>query len=136
MRVAPGSVGCQPTPNEVCYAVIVENSEKGLTLSDVRFYSAVGTASQSGPIWTPISLGDSARVSALGPPKSIVGVWNYSEAQWTSGSGWGVPTIGDFTLILDTGLLTNSTLEQAYFFVEVTGPFHGGVGFPFACAEC
>jgi hypothetical protein len=136
-RVAEGSIGCQPMPGEVCYLAAFSSSIQGLTLSHLHFAVANSSSSTtSGPEAPLLRLGISASVSVLGSPDSMAGVWNDSRAQWVSGSTWNVPTSVNTTVILDTGWISHSTLENAEFYVILMSPFVGAIGFPLYCGEC
>jgi len=135
--VGAGTIGCAPISDEVCYFATFQSLLEGLTLSHLRFRVANSSASSpNGPEAPALPLGSSARVSVLASPMSVAGVWNVSTAQWISGSTWNVPIGTGTTVILDTDLSSNRTLENAEFYVILTSPFEGAVGFPLWCGGC
>ncbi|MCI4336214.1 MAG: hypothetical protein L3K17_03330 [Thermoplasmata archaeon] len=75
-------------------------------------------------------------VSAFDPEGQVVGVWNFLSSNWQSGSNWLLPSTYNISVIFDTGLPSNATLSNAYFYVILTEPNHGALGLPLFCAEC
>ena len=131
-RVPAGSIGCGPTTGEVCYAASLESLLQGLTLGHLRFVVANGSEgfSTHGPLAPPLPLGAGAQITALAAPAAVAGVWNMSDGQWVTGGDWRVPAGPNVVVVLDTGLLSNSTLEDAYFAIVLTSPYEGSIGFP------
>lgn len=129
IRVAPGSIGCQSLSRDVCYAAAVMTLYSGVSLSHLQFRVANETTPLNSNA-TPLPLGHSAQVAVLSSSVSIAGVWNVSTGSWTNGSGWVLPTNLSIVIILDTGLLSNSTLAGTWFWAELTGPAQASVGFP------
>jgi hypothetical protein len=135
-RVAPGSIGCATPAGAVCYRADYASAISGLTLSGLRFNVAGPTNQTIDPDAPGVPLGPTAKVSALGAEGQVVGVWSMPSMTWQIGSGAPVPKSSDDVVILDTGLLDNSTLLGAYFYIILTGANGGSVGFPLACAGC
>lgn len=137
-RALPGTPACRQIHDEICYEVEFQSGLQGLTLAHLRFVVASGSegASTNGPLGPRVPLGQNASVSVLGSPTSVAGVWNFSASSWTSGASWAVP-IGPYVpVVLDTGLLSNSTLQEAEFAIILTSPYEGALGFPLYCAGC
>jgi hypothetical protein len=137
-RAPAESIGCRSSSGEVCYAAIFEATIHGLTLAHLRFVVANSSpgGDTNGPIAPPLPLGASAQVTALASPGSVAGIWNFSDEQWVSGSDWAVRSTSGVTVILDTGLVSNTTLTDAEFDIVLTSPYEGSVGFPLSCAGC
>lgn len=135
-RVAPGSTGCQGPAGTLCYAVDIASGIQGLTLSGLRFNVANPVNQTVDPSGPSVPLGLGATVSALGSDGRVVGVWGVQASSWQSGANWTVPPSSDDRMTLDTGLQSNATLSSAYFYVILTGPNHGAIGFPLFCAQC
>ena len=130
-RASPGTLGCRSTAGEVCYEALFQSGLSGLTLSHLQFeVTNVSPATTTGPLAPPIPLGPGAQVAVLDSSTSIAGVWNVSNGQWQNGSTWLVPTGPYVPVILDTGLVSNSTLSEAEFAIVLTSPFEGALGFP------
>jgi len=55
---------------------------------------------------------------------------------WLSGAAWPVASASNASVVLDTGLQSNATLSNAYFYIILTGPNQGSIGFPLFCAGC
>jgi len=136
-KLAPGRVGCASTQGEVCYLALFDSALAGLTWSHIRFAVAnSSTSTTNGPEAPPIPLGPGARVSVLAASGGISGVWNWTLAEWISGSSLGVPTNANSTVVLDTDLLSNRTLQSAEFAIILTSPFEGAIGLPLYCEGC
>lgn len=135
-RAVVGSPGCSEPPATVCYRAEILTTIGGLTLSGLRFNVANPANQTVDPNAPEIPLGPSASVSALDSAGRIVGVWSVHSGMWQSGSSTAVSTSSDTVVILDTGLQSNATLTNAYFYVILTAPNHGAVGLPLFCAGC
>ena len=130
-KVSAGSIGCSSTTGEICFSAIFQASLQGLTLEHLRFVVANASAggSTNGPLAPPLPLGAGAQVTALASPSSVAGVWNVSTGHWISGGSWPVSTGPGMSVILDTGLVSNTTLRDAEFDIVLTSPYEGAVGF-------
>jgi len=128
IKVPSGSAGCPPVSGLVCYSVAVESLLHGLTLGSLGFRVA-NLTTQPGLNTTQVRLGSTARVSALGSTGLAVGTWWFSNRTWSSGSTWPVPLSTEVWFVLDTQLVSNSTLGRAWFSIDLGTPFSGGVAF-------
>jgi hypothetical protein len=125
---SPGSVGCASRNSEVCYSNGVLVTYGGSVLSDLSFKVTNETnADAQAP---SIPLGPNATVSLLNSTDAVVGVWNWSDNTWVTGSQWAIPPSQAVGLILDTGLVTNSTLSKGMLWVTLSGPNGGSIGTP------
>lgn len=126
--VTPGSVGCQDLPGESCFSGVLVSYLPGVQLSGLRF-EVLGPPWNSSNVLnsTPVSLGDSARVTVLAPDNTVVGAWDWSTTSWSQGSGWVIPTGANVTLILDTGF-QNAKLSGDWFETFMVNPNYGSVG--------
>jgi len=124
--VTPGSRGCNDIANEVCYSITMGTTFTNLQLSDVHFaVTKNGSISPSGPAQP---LGAGATVTVLYSGDSIVGVWNWSSQNWTTGSVWTVPANMGVTLVFDSGLTNATVLTNERFWVWLSGPESGAAG--------
>jgi len=128
LKVQPGTAGCPEVTGLVCYSVAIESLLHGLTLGSLGFRVA-NLTTQPGLNTTQVQLGSSARVSALGTSGMTVGTWWFSNRTWSSGSTWQVPLNTEVWFVLDTQLVSNSTLSRAWFAIDLGTPFSGGVAF-------
>jgi len=128
LKVQPGSAGCPEVSGLVCYSVAIESLLHGLTLGSLGFRVA-NLTTQPGLNTTQVRLGSSARVSVLGSYSITVGTWWFSNRTWSSGSTWQVPLNTEVWFVLDTQLVSNSTLSRAWFAIDLGTPFSGGVAF-------
>jgi hypothetical protein len=128
--VKPGSVGCRSLTSEACYSFSVESSFVNLPISDLWFAVANNSASAY-PVASTTPLGAGAQVTMLNATGSD-GVWNMSTGKWSVTPVGMVSTTVPFSVVLDTGFQTNSTLVNAWFWVEHSQPYGGGVGFSLA----
>jgi len=135
-RVAPGSTGCKDPFTAVCYRAEFAPSIQDLTLSGLRFNVASPSNQTIDPSAPGIPLGPNATVSAIGPDGQVVGVWSMHSSTWLSGAAWPVASASNASVVLDTGLQSNATLSNAYFYIILTGPNQGSIGFPLFCAGC
>lgn len=135
-RAATGTSGCQEPPGTVCYKAEFDSAIQGLSLSGLRFNVAFPRNDTIDPNAPGVPLGPSAAVSALGENGEVVGVWSMHSLTWQSGSNWPVPTTSNTTVVLDTGLRSNASLSDAYFFVILNGPSSDSLGFPLFCGGC
>jgi len=128
-HIAPGSYGCQNLPGESCYAGILSSSVTGMHLSTLRFELL-------GPPWnstnllnsTPVTLGASARVTALAPNQNAVGAWEWQQSDWSQGGNWVIPAEMNVTLVLDTGV-QNTDFSGDLFCTFFSTPPTGSAGF-------
>jgi hypothetical protein len=129
-QVAPGTVGCRSTPGNICYSFAIVTLCRGVTLSHLSFQVANGSypISNLGSEGPPIPLGAGAQVSVLSSSSTVVGTWNYSSKAWSTGSNWALPVNVDVTMIMDTGLFSNSTLVNGAIEVVLSGPQDLAVG--------
>jgi len=127
-EVGPGSLGCRDRAGETCFAVLFTSSVAGVRLAGLRF-TVVGPPwnNPTGTGGTPVPLGTSASVTALGPTGELAGVWNWSQSAWVQGGSWEVPVDENVTLVLDAGL-ANAQLAGDYFFTIMATPNYGSVG--------
>lgn len=125
-RATSGSLGCRSSPDEVCYAV-----EFGCTYSQLPiwnlFFAASNATGFSYPIANTAYLGPGARVTVLNG-SSANGEWNISSGRWTVQPVGFVPTNSLLVVVLDTGVLSNSSLIGTWFFVEHSLPTGGAIG--------
>jgi hypothetical protein len=128
LKVQPGTAGCPEVTGLVCYSVAIESLLHGLSLGSLGFRVA-NLTTQPGLNTTQVQLGSSARVSALGTSGITVGTWWFSNRTWSSGSTWQVPLNTEVWFVLDTQLVSNSTLSRAWFAIDLGTPFSGGVAF-------
>lgn len=135
-RTAVGSPGCAEPTTTVCYRAEFASTIGGLTLSGLRFNVANPANQKVDPNAPEIPLGPSASVSALDSAGRVVGVWSLHSTMWQSGSSSPVSTSSDTVVILDTGLQSNATLSNAYFYVILTTPNHGAIALPLFCSGC
>jgi len=126
VKVAPGSVGCPAVSGLVCYLTAVATRLHGLTLSNLEF-RVMNLSRGNGTVG---ALGPNATVSVPGPSGTVVGLWWFSNQTWSSGSSWQVEFNTNVSFVLNTGLLSYSSLSGAWFAVELTSPFGGEVNFP------
>lgn len=125
---APGSEGCANHPAEVCYATGLTVTHAGSALSALSFRVTQRTnADAAAP---SIPLGPNATLTALSANDSVVGVWNWSRSTWTSGSQWGISSSQILGMVLDTGLVSNSTLAGGLFWAILSGQFGGQDSLP------
>lgn len=126
--VTAGSLGCQNLQGETCFAAVLYSNIANVHLSGLGF--AVRTTPRNGTNvlnGTPVELGPSAGVTALASDRTGVGTWNWSLSAWTQGGSWVVPTGGNVTLVLDTGL-QNANLTGDWFWTFITSPISGAGG--------
>ena len=135
-RAAVGSPGCSGPVGDFCFRAEFISLLTGLTLANVRFNVANPSNGTADPTAPSLPLGREASVTTLGEAGQAVAVWNVTQGSWQYGSGWPVPTDRNTTVVLNTALLSNATLANAYLYVYLTGGFQGGVGFPLFCAGC
>jgi hypothetical protein len=137
-RVSPNSPGCQSPLSEVCFEAQFTSALDGLTLSHLRFVVAnESNVTVNGPVAPPLPLGRMATVSALSSSDQVVGVWSVNASIWENGSQWSVPANNsNVSVILDTGLDSNVSLSNAGFFIILTAPYEGAMGFPLFCGGC
>jgi hypothetical protein len=127
-RASPGSAGCGSRNAEVCYSNGILVTYGGSVLSDLSFEVTEQTnADAQAP---SIPLGPNATVTLLNSTNAVAGVWDWSQNIWVSGSEWVISPGQAVDLVLDTGLLTNSTLAEGIFWVTLSPPNGGSIGAP------
>jgi hypothetical protein len=129
VKTAPGTIGCRSTPLEVCYSVVVSCLFRNFTASNL-YFAVTNETVYSYPEPNNVPLGPDASVSVL-QSGSIAAVWNWSTGAWSNGSGWLFPYDSNVTIVLDTGLVSDSTMLGMSFWVEYAQPYGGSVGFFF-----
>lgn len=127
-RVPAGSTGCLPTTGEICYSFVMGTSIQDLQLSDLRF--VLTTQTNEGPSGPRVPVGSGAGVTVSQPAGGDAGHWNWSEGAWSSGEGWTVPTNVDISIVFDSSLSDNASLNNTDFWIIVTGPGNAAVGDP------
>jgi hypothetical protein len=128
-QVVAGSAGCHPIASDLCYGVVVTTLFRTLSVSSLTFAASKSSVLQY-PMPNNVPLGPDAGVSILNGSK-VVAFWNWSALSWSSGSGYVLPYDSDVTMVLDTGLQSNSTLSGNWFSVEHMGPSPAALGFRF-----
>lgn len=126
-RTAPDTVGCLATALEVCYTLTVGCTIANLPASNL-FFATSSASAFSYPIPNNARLGPGATVTVLNGTSSN-GVWNVTNNRWTILPGGDVPVSTPLILVLDTGVVTNTTLQGEWFFVEHSAPSGGYLGF-------
>jgi hypothetical protein len=126
-QVTPGSFGCRPIPGNVCVSEQFTALVRGLDAANLSF-AVTNPIIPTYPIRGDLNLGSGASVALFqGAPNgtggwNASGVWNYSLGSWSLRPTGNLSSPSPFTLVLDTGLTSDETLENATFWVELPPP--------------
>jgi hypothetical protein len=115
-------------PGNICYVAEVDSALPRLPSSNL-FFAVSNTWPDSYPMHSSIELGVGASVSLLNGA-NVAGVWNYTVGAWSIVPSGVLSTSAPIVLVLDTGLVSNSTFVGSYFYIELSSPYGGSVGFP------
>lgn len=124
----PGAPGCRSAPGDLCFRVGVVTTYHGVAYSALHF-AITQPVNSTRPLWGSVPLPAGATVSVLVGTR-VVGIWNFSSHAWSLAPSGVLPYDQNVPVILDTGLVSNSTLRSAYLDVDLSGPEDGGIGFP------
>lgn len=106
VQLRGGVPGCARPVEALCFTIPVGVAMAGVELGDLQF-SLLNT-SRSGGSPGNVSVGLAAGVAAVGSTGVLLGTWSFSQSSWIEGGTQTLPPGTNFTLILDTGLLTSS----------------------------
>ncbi|MCI4334208.1 MAG: hypothetical protein L3K04_01015 [Thermoplasmata archaeon] len=129
VQVTPGNVGCPASQGGLCYSVGVTTLYRSVQASSLAFAVSNSTTLQY-PMPNNVPMGANATVSIIGG-SSAVATWDWSTGSWSSGISYVLPYNTNVTLVLDTGLTSNSTLLGNVFCVELATNGGGVLGFYF-----
>ena len=105
-QVRGGAPGCTRSVEALCFRMPVGVAMAGVELGDLQF-SLLNTSTSGGAPGN-VSVGPGAGVAAESSTGVLLGTWNFSQSGWVEGGAQVLPLGTNFTLILDTGLLTSS----------------------------
>ncbi|HZY92185.1 MAG TPA: hypothetical protein VFG07_05370 [Thermoplasmata archaeon] len=120
-RVPPGAIGCRAISGNLCYSAWFITAYRGRSVGDLRWN--VGNASD--PQAPPLPLGPGAEISVLNPTGGVLATWNVSAEAWSAGATAILPQNVQVPVVLDTGLLSNSTLSNAMLWGALEGQGSG-----------
>jgi hypothetical protein len=126
-QATPGSPGCRSIPGNVCVHEQFAPLVRGINDSSLSF-AVANPEVPAYPVRSDVELGPGASIALFtGAPSApgvwnATGVWNYTLGAWSLAPTGNLSSTSQFTVVLDTGLTSDATLQNATFWVELGPP--------------